>query len=77
MGIYMDFFCWIENGVFVVLYSKKVSQPGLMVDVLLRLDVLKACFGWSDQELNENYCYELQVRYSMRYDRLGDVEKLP
>lgn len=29
-------------------------------------------YGWSDEELYENYCYNLQVRYALGYDRLGD-----
>jgi hypothetical protein len=42
------------------------------VNVLVGLEALKAGFGWSDQELYENYCYDLQVRYALGYDRLGD-----
>lgn len=33
---------------------------------------MKAGFGWSDAELYENYCFNLQVRYALGYDRLGD-----
>jgi hypothetical protein len=42
------------------------------VNVLVGLEALKAGFGWSDEELYENYCYNLQVRYALGYDRLGD-----
>jgi hypothetical protein len=42
------------------------------VNVLVGLEALKAGFGWSDQELYENYCYNLQVRCALGYDRLGD-----
>ncbi len=42
------------------------------VNVLVGLEVLKAGFGWSDEELYENYCFNLQVRYALGYDRLGD-----
>jgi len=39
---------------------------------MVGLEVLKAGFGWSDAELYENYCFNLQVRYALGYDRLGD-----
>jgi hypothetical protein len=42
------------------------------VNVLVGLEALKAGFGWSDEELYENNCYNLQVRYALGYDRLGD-----
>ena len=36
------------------------------------MEALKAGYGWSDLELYENYCYKLQMRYALGYDRLGD-----
>jgi len=33
--------------------------------VFLALDTLKAGFGWSDEELCENFCFNLQVRYAV------------
>lgn len=69
---YKEFFCRIDEGVFAVLYSTIDSRPNVAVNVLVGLEALKAGFGWSDQELYENYCYNLQVRYALGYDRLGD-----
>ena len=54
------------------MYSEVASRPNVPVNVLVGLEALKAGFGWSDQELYENYCYDLQVRYALGYDRLGD-----
>jgi len=42
------------------------------VNVLVALEAMKAGFGWSDLELYEHFCYDLQVRYALGYDRLGD-----
>jgi len=39
---------------------------------MVGLEVLKAGFGWSDEELYANFCFNLQVRYALGYDRLGD-----
>lgn len=69
---YKEFFSRIDEQSFAVLYSEKDSRPNVPVNVLVGLEALKAGFGWSDQELYENYCYNLQVRYALGYDRLGD-----
>ena len=69
---YKEFFCRLDEEAFAVLYSEKASRPNVPVNVLVGLEALKAGFGWSDQELYEHYCYDLQVRYALGYDRLGD-----
>jgi len=69
---YKEFFGRIDEQSFAVLYSEKDSRPNVPVNVLVGLEALKAGFGWSDQELYEHYCYDLQVRYALGYDRLGD-----
>jgi len=69
---YHEFFRRIDESAFAVLYSEVGSRPNVPVNVLVGLEALKAGFGWSDQELYENYCYNLQVRYAVGYDRLGD-----
>ena len=69
---YQEFFSRIQEEAFSVLYSDLPSRPNVPVNVLVGLEALKAGFGWSDEELYENYCYNLQVRYALGYDRLGD-----
>jgi len=69
---YKEFFSRIQEESFAVLYSEKASRPNVPVNVLVGLEALKSGFGWSDEELYENYCYNLQVRYALGYDRLGD-----
>jgi hypothetical protein len=69
---YREFFSRIDEQAFAVLYSDVASRPNVPVNVFVGLEALKAGFGWSDQELYENYCYSLQVRYALGYDRLGD-----
>ena len=69
---YKEFFCRIDEEPFAVLYSDKDSRPNVPVNVLIGLEALKAGYGWSDLELYENYCYNLQMRYALGYDRLGD-----
>ena len=69
---YREFFSRIDEQAFANLYSELASRPNVPVNVLVGLEALKAGFGWSDQELYDNYCYNLQVRYALGYDRLGD-----
>lgn len=69
---YREFFCRINEEAFAVLYSETASRPNVPVNVLVGLEALKAGLGWSDQELYEHFCYDLQVRYAVGYDRLGD-----
>lgn len=71
-SFYQEFFYRIDEEIFVDLYSSAPSRPNVPVNVLVGLEVLKAGFGWSDADLYENYCFNLQVRYALGYDRLGD-----
>jgi len=69
---YKEFFSRIDEEPFAVLYSEKASRPNVPVNVRLGLEALKSGFSWSDEELCENFCYHLQVRYALGYDRLGE-----
>jgi hypothetical protein len=69
---YKEFFCRIDEEPFAVLYSDKASRPNVPVNVLIGLEALKAGFGLSDEELYARFCFDLQVRYALGYDRLGD-----
>lgn len=51
---------------------KKASCPNVLVNEPVGLEALKAGLGWSDEELYENYSFDLQGRYGLGYDRLGD-----
>ena len=71
---YREFFCRIDEDIFSVLYSEQPSRPNIPVNVLVGLEAIKAGFGWSDEELYEAFLYNLQVRYALGYDRLGEGE---
>lgn len=62
---YRDFFCRINETVFIVLYSDKRSRPNIPVNVLVGLDFLKAGFNWSDEEMYDQFQFNLQVRYAL------------
>ena len=64
---YNEFFCRIDEDLFAVLYSEEASRPNAPVNVLVGLEVLKSGFGWSDAQLEEQFSYNLQVRYALGY----------
>lgn len=71
---YREFFSRMDENVFSVLYSDIPSRPNVAVNVMVGMEALKAGNGWNDAELYDNFCYNLQVRYALGYDRLGDGE---
>ena len=71
---YREFFSRIDESVFAVLYSGLPSRPNVPVNVLVGLDTLKAGFGWSDEELHDAFLFDLQVRYALGYQQLGEGE---
>ena len=71
-AFYHQVFSRIDEDRFAVLYSEEPSRPNIPVNVLLSLEILKAGFGWSDQEMYENFCFDVQVRYAVGCRNLGE-----
>lgn len=69
---YREFFCRIREDTFAVLYADVPSRPNTAVNVLLGLETLKAGYGWSDEELYDHFCFDLQVRYALGYRDLHE-----
>lgn len=62
----------IDEDAFAVLYSDKGSRPNTPVNVLVGLEILKAGRLWSDEELYDHFCFDLQVRYALGCDMWGE-----
>jgi len=71
---YSDFFCHIDEVLFSKLFSDKPSRPNMAVNVLVGLDVLKAAFGWTDEELIDAFIYNMQVRYALGIRQFGELD---
>lgn len=69
---YKEFFCRIDETPFAVLYADCPSRPNIPVNVLVSLEFLKAGHGWTDEQMYEQYCYNVQVRYAVGYRQLGE-----
>jgi hypothetical protein len=71
---YRDFFCRIDEDAFAVLYVDHPSRPNVPVNWLVGLETLKAGFGWSDEELYDHFCFDLQVRYALGIHDLNESD---
>jgi len=54
------------------MYADLPSRPNISVNVLVGLEYIKAGFGWSDEELYDAFIYNMQVRYALDYQQLGE-----
>lgn len=75
-AFYRETFCRIPEDLFRVLYADIPSRPNVPVNLLVGLDLLKAQFSWSDEELYDHFVFDVQVRYALGYHSLreGDFE---
>jgi hypothetical protein len=69
---YREFFCRLKEEPFAVLYANCPSRPNVSINVLVGLEYLKAGHGWSDEEMYDAFCYDVQVRYALGYRQLGE-----
>ncbi len=64
----------LDEEPFAVLYSDKASRPNVPVNRMLSFDAIKYGFGWSDAETYDHLSYDMQVRYAVGLDNLGEGE---
>jgi hypothetical protein len=69
---YREFFCRLKEEPFAVLYADCPSRPNVPINVLVGLEYLKAGNGWTDEEMYDAFCYDVQVRYALGYRQLGE-----
>ena len=67
-----EVFVRLDEQPFAVLYADEASRPNVPVNVLVGLETMKAGFGWSDEELYQAFMFNLQVRYALGYEQLGE-----
>ncbi len=69
---YDEIFTRIDETPYAVLYDDRPSRPNIPVNILVGLEILKAGFGWSDEEMYENSCDNLQVRHALGLQKLTE-----
>jgi len=67
-----EFFCRLDERPFAVLYSDEPSRPNTPINVMVGLEALKSGFGWSDEEMHNAFLFDLQVRYALGYENIGE-----
>lgn len=71
---YREVFCRIKEEPFAVLYVDFPSRPNIPVNIMMGLEVLKSGFGWSDEELHNEYTFNVLVRYALGIHELGESD---
>jgi len=71
-AFYRWVFCRIDGSRFAKLYADEPSRPNTPVNVQVGLEILKAGFGWSDEEMYDAFQFNLQVRYAVGLQRVGE-----
>jgi hypothetical protein len=71
-AFYHEFFARIDEEPLAVLYSDEPSRPNTPINVLVGLETLKSGFGWSDEEMYDHFCFDVQVRYALGYRDLSE-----
>lgn len=69
---YQDIFVRIDEAIYAPLYADEPSRPNIPVNVLVGLEMMKDGNGWSDEEMYEHYCYNIQVRYALGLRNLDE-----
>lgn len=69
---YREFFCRLNESPFAILYADCPSRPNVPLNVLVGLEWLKSGNSWTDEEMYDAFCYDVQVRYALGFRQLGE-----
>ena len=62
---YKEIFKNIDEKIFDPLYSERYSRPNFPINILIGLEIIKMKLNISDEELLNQYHFNLQVRYAL------------
>lgn len=71
---YQHVFLKINESHFAVLYSQKKTRPNFPVNILVALEIIKALFNYTDEELVDAYYFNLLVRHAVGKSDLVDQD---
>jgi hypothetical protein len=55
------------------MYCLDTGRPNVPVNILMSLEIIKNMFGYTDQELIEQFYFNFQVNYALGIRNLGEV----
>lgn len=74
---YEEIFKNIDESIFTKIYSEKYSRPNFPINILVSLLILKMKFNYSDEELFEQYNYNIMFRYALGLRDFGEYPLVP
>jgi len=69
---FREFFSRVDEQAFADLYVDFPSRPNAPINELVSLEFLKDGNGWTDEEMYDNYLFDLQTRHALGLDQLGE-----
>ena len=70
---YHRIFSKIDEKKFSVLYSDKKSRPNFPINIWVGLEILKELFIWTDEELLNQFHFNLQTCFALGLEDLGSI----
>jgi hypothetical protein len=70
---YREVFCRIDEDPFSVLFVDFPSRPNAPINEIIGLEIIKAGQGWTDEEMWHHYMFDLQTRYALGLEQIGEV----
>jgi hypothetical protein len=70
---YREVFCRIDEEPFSVLFVDFPSRPNAPINEIIGLEIIKAGQGWTDEEMWHHYMFDLQIRYALGLEQIGEV----
>jgi hypothetical protein len=70
---YEEVFCKIDETIFAPLYCLDNGRPNTPVNILLSLEIIKHQFGFTDEEILEQFYFNFQVLYALGIKNLGEI----
>jgi hypothetical protein len=66
-----ELFVHIPETLFAPLFSEIESRPNAPINIIVGAEILKAGFGWSDEEMVEHLGFDLLSRYALGLDEIS------
>jgi hypothetical protein len=70
---FREVFCRIDEEPFSVLFVDFPSRPNAPVNEIIGLEIIKASQGWTDKEMWHHYMFDLETRYALGLEQIGEV----
>ena len=74
---YDEIFSKIDESIFSNAYSEEYSRPNFPINILASLLILKMKFNYSDEELFEQYNYNIMFKYAFGLHDFAEYELVP